>query len=47
MESLTERTGRKRRLNAKILASPMMVYPAFRKAGERVFADGALSKKHK
>jgi len=34
-------------LNAKILASPMTVYPAFRKAGERVFADGALSKKHK
>ena len=47
MESLTERTARKRRLNAKILAGPMTVYPAFRKAGERVFADGALSWKHK
>ena len=47
MESLKERTARKRRLNGKILASPMTVLPAFRKAGERVFADGALSKKHK
>ncbi|MGH7362693.1 MAG: carboxymuconolactone decarboxylase family protein [Candidatus Methylomirabilales bacterium] len=47
MESLKERTARKRRLNGKILASPMTVYSAFRAAGERVFADGALSKKHK
>lgn len=47
MESLKERTARKRRLNGKILASPMAVYSAFRAAGERVFADGALSKKHK
>lgn len=47
MESLKDRTARKRRLNWKIVASPMTVYPAFRMAGERVFADGALSKKHK
>ena len=47
MERLKERTARKQRLNGKILASPMAVYSAFRAAGERVFADGALSKKHK
>lgn len=47
MESLKERIARKRRLNGKILAGPVTVYTAFRTAGERVFADGALSKKHK
>ena len=47
MESPKERTARKRRLNGKILGSPMTVYPALRKAGEHLFADGALSKKHK
>lgn len=47
MESLQERRARRRRLNGKILASPMRVYAAFRGTGERLFTDGALSKKHK
>ena len=47
MESLKERVARKRRLNGKILASPMTVYPALQRAGERIFSDGALSKKQK
>jgi len=47
MESLRERNARRKRLNGKILESPLTVYAAFRTAGERVFTDGALSKKHK
>ena len=42
-----ERNKEKKRLNGLILRSPMKVYAAFREVGYRVFADGALSKKHK
>ncbi len=42
-----ERNAEKRRLNTLILASPMKVFPAFGDLGKRVFADGALSRKHK
>lgn len=42
-----ERNREKKRLNGAIAKSPMKVYAAFRAVGEQVFADGALSKKHK
>jgi alkylhydroperoxidase/carboxymuconolactone decarboxylase family protein YurZ len=42
-----ERTGEKKRLNALMLKSPMKVYTAFAELGRKVYADGALSKKHK
>lgn len=42
-----ERNAEKKRLNGQILASPMKVYRAFGEVGKRVFADGALTKKHK
>jgi alkylhydroperoxidase/carboxymuconolactone decarboxylase family protein YurZ len=44
---LHERKNQKKRLNAVMLQSPMKVYPAFGDLGQKVFADGALSKKHK
>jgi alkylhydroperoxidase/carboxymuconolactone decarboxylase family protein YurZ len=42
-----ERNAEKKRLNAHLLASPMKVYAAFGELGKTVYADGALSKKHK
>lgn len=42
-----ERKAEKRRLNALMLKSPMKVYPAFGDLGQKIFAEGALSKKHK
>jgi alkylhydroperoxidase/carboxymuconolactone decarboxylase family protein YurZ len=42
-----ERKAQKKRLNAHLLQSPMKVYRALGELGQRVFADGALSKKHK
>jgi alkylhydroperoxidase/carboxymuconolactone decarboxylase family protein YurZ len=42
-----ERNAEKKRLNALMLKSPMRVYRAFGEVGAQVFADGALSKKHK
>jgi alkylhydroperoxidase/carboxymuconolactone decarboxylase family protein YurZ len=42
-----ERAAEKKRLNALMLKSPMKVYASFGELGRRVFADGALSKKHK
>jgi len=42
-----ERNLEKTRLNGLMLASSMKVYTAFGEVGKRVFADGALSKKHK
>jgi alkylhydroperoxidase/carboxymuconolactone decarboxylase family protein YurZ len=42
-----ERNTEKKRLNAVMLKSPMRVYRAFGELGTAVFADGALSKKHK
>ena len=42
-----ERNTEKKRLNALMLKSPMRVYRAYGDLGKAVFADGALSKKHK
>jgi alkylhydroperoxidase/carboxymuconolactone decarboxylase family protein YurZ len=42
-----ERNAEKRRLNGLMARSPMKVYPAFGELGKQVYADGALSKKHK
>jgi alkylhydroperoxidase/carboxymuconolactone decarboxylase family protein YurZ len=42
-----DRKAEKKRLNARMLQSPMKVYRAFGELGQRVFADGALPKKHK
>ena len=44
----TSTSGRgRKRLNALMLKSPMKVYTAFAELGRKVYADGALSKKHK
>lgn len=42
-----ERAERRRRLDGLTLASPMKTVPAMKELGRQVFADGALSKKHK
>jgi alkylhydroperoxidase/carboxymuconolactone decarboxylase family protein YurZ len=42
-----ERNTEKKRLNGMMLKSPMRVFRAFGDLGQAVFADGALSKKHK
>jgi alkylhydroperoxidase/carboxymuconolactone decarboxylase family protein YurZ len=42
-----ERNIEKKRLNGVMLKSPMRVFRAFGDLGKAVFADGALSKKHK
>jgi alkylhydroperoxidase/carboxymuconolactone decarboxylase family protein YurZ len=42
-----ERNNEKKRLNGLMLQSPMKVYAAYGALGKQVFADGALSKKHK
>ena len=42
-----ERNVEKKRLNGVMLKSPMRVFRAFGDLGKAVFADGALSKKHK
>ena len=42
-----ERKAEKTRLNGLMLKSPMKVYAAFGDLGRRVFAEGALSRKHK
>ncbi len=42
-----ERNAEKKRLNGLMLKSPMRVYRAYGDLGKAVFADGALSKKHK
>ena len=47
MNSWEERVSRKKRLNAKILQSRMRVFPGFQELGKQVFADGAISRKHK
>jgi hypothetical protein len=41
-----ERNAEKKRLNGRILASPMRVFGAFTALGREVFADGARSRKH-
>jgi len=42
-----ERNTEKKRLNGAMLKSPMRVFRAFGDLGKAVFAEGALSKKHK
>ena len=45
--SLADRKARRQRLDALIQASSMTVAGTMRGLGRQVFADGALSKKHK
>jgi alkylhydroperoxidase/carboxymuconolactone decarboxylase family protein YurZ len=47
MVHIHERLREKKRLNGRILTSAMKVFGAFGDLGTKVFADGALSKKHK
>ena len=47
MNGWPERVRRRKRLNGQILRSPMRVFPGFQKLGKRVFADGAIGRKHK
>jgi alkylhydroperoxidase/carboxymuconolactone decarboxylase family protein YurZ len=42
-----ERNAEKKRVNGLMLKSTMKVYAAYGELGKRVFADGAISKKHK
>ena len=42
-----EKNAEKRRLNGLVQKSSMKVFDAFGELGKRVYADGALSKKHK
>ena len=47
MESLKERTEERKRITGRTLKGHMKVAPAFQQLGKAVFADGAISKKHK
>jgi alkylhydroperoxidase/carboxymuconolactone decarboxylase family protein YurZ len=47
MGNWEERVSRKKRLNARILQSRTRVIPGFQALGKQVFADGAISRKHK
>jgi len=47
MNGWPERVKRRRRLNGQILRSRMRVFPGFQELGKQVFADGAISRKHK
>jgi alkylhydroperoxidase/carboxymuconolactone decarboxylase family protein YurZ len=42
-----ERNAEKKRLNGLIVKSSMKVFGGFGELGKAVFADGAISKKHK
>jgi alkylhydroperoxidase/carboxymuconolactone decarboxylase family protein YurZ len=42
-----ERNRERKRVNGLIAKSPMRVVAAFGELGKQVYADGALSKKHK
>jgi alkylhydroperoxidase/carboxymuconolactone decarboxylase family protein YurZ len=42
-----ERNREKRRVNGLVAKSSMKVFAAFGDLGKQVYADGALSKKHK
>jgi alkylhydroperoxidase/carboxymuconolactone decarboxylase family protein YurZ len=42
-----DKSVEKRRLNGLVARSPMKVFGAFGDLGQQVYADGALSKKHK
>lgn len=41
------RQARRKHLNGLMLASPMKTFPAMSDLGRQVFAEGAISKKHK
>ena len=45
--SSTERKARRQHLDGLIHASPMRVARTMRELGRQVFAEGAISKKHK
>ncbi|MGD0263901.1 MAG: carboxymuconolactone decarboxylase family protein [Candidatus Methylomirabilota bacterium] len=47
MNGWSERVKRRKRLNGQILRSRMRVFPGFQELGKQVFADGAISRKHK
>jgi alkylhydroperoxidase/carboxymuconolactone decarboxylase family protein YurZ len=47
VESLKERTEERKRLTALTLKGPSKAVPALQQLGRAIFADGALSKKHK
>jgi alkylhydroperoxidase/carboxymuconolactone decarboxylase family protein YurZ len=47
MHGWSERVGRRKRLNGQILRSRMRVFPGFQDLQKQVFADGAISRKHK
>ncbi len=42
-----EKKAEKKRLDGLVLKSPMKVFGGFRELGAKVFAEGALSRKHK
>ena len=42
-----DKKAEKKRIDGLVLKSPMKVFGAFKDLGQKVFADGALSKKHK
>ena len=46
-EHIHERNAERKRLNGLMLKSSMKVYPVMSDVGKKVFADGAVSKKHK
>ena len=47
MMHLHEKNAERKRINGLIAKSPMKVPGAFGELGKRVYADGALDKKHK
>ena len=47
MGHLREKNAERKQVNGLVLKSPMKVFGAFRELGQKVFADGALSKKQK
>jgi alkylhydroperoxidase/carboxymuconolactone decarboxylase family protein YurZ len=47
MNDWSDRGKRRKRLNGQILQSRMRVFSGFRELGNQVFADGAISRKHK
>jgi len=47
MGHLHEKNAERKRMDGLALKSPMKVFGAFKDLGRQVFADGALSKKHK
>jgi len=42
-----DKKAEKKRIDGLVLKSPMKVFGAFKDLGQKVFADGALSKKQK